>query len=482
MVFESASARFRLSELGLLLALGCAPDAAPPSAPVRRAEQPQPVASAGQEHESDAQLAREAVDIALREITRVRGLVPLHPVKSRVVDRHELVAVVRARMDQDMPPHVAEGTECLLLALGVVPLSFDYRASLLTLLGSQLAGVYDPKSKTMLLASDLSVDELHATLAHELVHALQDQHFDLGSRLEYREGEGDRQTALHALAEGDATSAMADQMLAGRGMNALDLSDAQLSESMRSSLEEAEGTQDVPRVIKRALISPYADGIALVNWARRRGGWPEVDRLWRDPPVSTEQLLHPEKWLAQENPEPVPVPVADGPGMQVTYQDVMGELSLQLVFEQWMESSAARRAAADWSGDRLAVLQEGERRAVVWHVRYDDPAAARRGLVGFGAGVVAAAEQEREAGPEDEEASAWWAAASPTVVDAARAFRAVESGQACQLRSPRGPFAVLVQGREVVLVAGPYVGAPPRQGDGDCSTALAWAARVAVPG
>jgi hypothetical protein len=431
------------------------------------------------EVDGDEQLARAAVQSTLQEVTRVRGLAPLRPVRTRVVGRDELVTSVRARMDKDVPREVVEGTERLLLALGVVPIGFDYRASLLTLLGSQLAGVYDPDAEVMLLAADLAEDELRATLAHELVHALQDQHYDLGSRLEYREGEADSQSALHALAEGDATSAMADQMLAGRGMTALDLSDAQLFDNLRSSIENADGTQAVPLVIKQAVIAPYIDGIALVHWARRRGGWGEVNRLWGDPPVSTEQLLHPDKLLSAEAPEDVAVPVADRAGMRLTYQDVMGELSLRLVFEQWMETSAAQRAAAAWAGDRLAVFRDGERHGVVWHVRYDDAAAARRGLLGFGAGVVMAADQERET---SEQAAVGSGAASRRRVDAAAAFRAVESGQACQSRNRRGPLAVVLRGRDVVLVAGPHVGSPPREAAGDCASAVAWAEQVAGQG
>ena len=434
------------------------------------------------EEDAKEQLARAVVESTLREVSRVRGLAALRPVRTRVLPRDQLLTAVCTRMDQDVPTHVAEGTERLLLGLGVVPLAFDYRASLLTLLGAQLAGVYDPKDEVMLLASDLELEELRATLAHELVHALQDQHYDLGSRLEYREGEADAQSALHALAEGDATSAMADQMLAERGMTALGLSDAELYQQLRSSMESADGTEAVPRVIKQAIIAPYADGIALVHWARRRGGWAEVDRLWRRPLVSTEQLLHPDKLLVGEQPEQVPVPTADSAAMQLTYQDVMGELSVRLVFEQWMEGAAASRAAADWSGDRVGVFRSGDRYGVAWHIRYDDVAGARRGLVGFGAGVIAAAEHEHEALQQRAEDEVRWFRASRKRVDPAAAYRAVESGQACQMRSRRGPLAVVWRGREVVLVAGPYEGQPPRGAASDCARALAWADRVAGQG
>ncbi len=479
MVCRRPGSRLRLGAFGLLLALACAPEAAGPNTPAQGAADLQAVEPEERQVGTDEQLARAAVERTLHEVTRLRGLAPLRPVRTRVVGRDELVSAVRERMDQDVPPQVVEGTERALLALGVVPIDFDYRASLLTLLGAQLAGVYDPEADVMLLASDLEEEELRATLAHELVHALQDQHYDLGRRLEYREGEADAQSALHALAEGDATSTMADQMLAQRGMTALDLSDAELSENLRSSLEAADGTQTVPRVIKQAIIAPYADGIALVHWARRRGGWEEVNRLWREPPVSTEQLLHFDKLSSGEQPEQVAVPVAAAAGMQLTYQDVMGELSLRLVFEQWMETSAAQRAASQWAGDRLAVFRSGDRHGVVWHVRYDDAAAARRGLVGFGAGVVAAAEHEREAAEETVDGGGTKGARSAERVDAAAAFRAVESGEGCQSRSRRGPLAVVLRGRDVVLVAGPHTGSPPREAAGNCASALAWAKRVA---
>lgn len=104
----------------------------------------------------------------------------------------------------------------MLFALGVVPASFDYE-ELARVDGLAAGWFYDPKQKAMFLARDLPPAERSATLAHELVHALQDQHYDLEKRLKFREDSGDEQSAIHALAEGDATSAMLDHVLATRG-------------------------------------------------------------------------------------------------------------------------------------------------------------------------------------------------------------------------------------------------------------------------
>src|SRR6185436_3813647 len=92
-----------------------------------------------------------------------------------------------------------------------------------------------------------------------------------------------------------------------------------------------------PPIIVRSVMAPYSDGIELVHWARRRGGWAAVDELWRNPPTTSEQMLHPEKLLAREPAEPIGVPVAPPAGPSaVLYHDVMGEQSVRLMFEEWL--------------------------------------------------------------------------------------------------------------------------------------------------
>ncbi len=424
--------------------------ATPGSAPARAHPAPKPDTAA------DRVVAR-----ALARVARLRQLAATGPVHGEVVSRDEMIRLVKQQLHQEVPAEVLAAQTEELYALGTVPAGFDFEKSLLSLMTAQLAGFYDPKSKTMVLGDDLHGAERAATLDHELVHALQDQHYDLGSQLAYRDDASDAQSALHALAEGDATSAMLDAMLAPQGRLATDIPDSVINVQVTGAMEIAPSTGDIPDILKRSLIAPYVDGIVLVHWARRRGGWAAVDALWRDPPTTTEQLLHPDKLLAREPAEVLPVPAASATGpAHVVYHDVIGEEALRLLFDEWMPERTAIASAGDWSGDRLAMFRDGDRNALGWHLRFDTEAAARRALEAFARGILGG-----------------HAAAASTAREQSR------RGSICRERSGAGPFAAALHGRDVAVVAGPYqrLAAGPHSA-GSCADAAAWASAVSRSG
>jgi hypothetical protein len=415
--------------------------------------------------ERDADLV---ISEALVAVSRVRGLPARGSVRGRLLSREEMLEVVRTQIAAEVPPSVVEAQARLLLGLGLVPPDFDYMASVLLLMAEQLAGMYEPKSKVMLLSEDLGETERWATLAHELVHALQDQHFDLGRRMAHRAGDGDQQSATQTLAEGDATSAMLDLL---RGRPASELDDRVLSWELRG-LVELGGTSGVPGVLRRALVAPYVDGVLLVSRLRRQGGWAAVDELWRNPATSTEQLLHPEKLVRREAPVKLAAPEAPaGSGWQLMDSDVLGEQGVRLVLEEWLPRGTAVESAADWGGDQMAVYRRDDEYAGVWHVFYDSRSAAERGLLAFARGLLRG-DGMMGGGNAATDSNGW--------VPVATARKAIERGYVCRERPVEGPFAVLGRERSVVLTVGPYRLSRGRAvGSGDCLGAVDWATRVA---
>jgi hypothetical protein len=459
--------RLDASGVALLMALGagCGARAPSPSAPSTRS--PPVAASASAPPKTAPAERREAVDLVVAEalavVARARQLPARGPVRGQLVTRDEMLAVVRDQIRDELPTRVVEAQEELLFGLGLVPEDFDYMGSLFSLMAEQLAGLYEPKSKRMILSEDLGDSERRAALAHELVHALQDQHYELGRRmLQRRPGDGDEQSALQTLAEGDATSAMLD-VLGARPATELD--DGALSWELRGMVALG-GNTAVPDILRRSLVAPYADGVLLVHALRRKGGWASVDEVWRLPPASTEQVLHPEKLAAREAPEPVPAPEPpDKSGWELLDADVMGEQSVRQVFEEWMPRQKAVDSAADWGGDHMATYRRGDEYAIGWQVRYDTARAAERGLLAFARGVLASTKSaEQKPGG---------------MVPEAEARRAISSGRVCRERPTRGPFAVARAGRTVMVVIGPYRRA---KGDfrstADCGAAVDRARRV----
>jgi hypothetical protein len=403
----------------------------------------------------------EIVASALRTVSEIRGLPIKGKVTGRYIRREEMVSRVKEQIHREIPEKVLVAQDELLFALGTVPASFDYEKSILGLLGTQLAGFYDPKEKAMYMAEDLVGLERDATLAHELVHALQDQHYDLETRIQFKEDAGDEQTAIHALAEGDATSAMFDHIMASRGGHATDLGDEMIGLQIRGSMELSPETANVPTILKRSVISPYVDGVLIVHWARRKGGWRAVDDIWRKPPTTTEQILHPEKLEAREPGESIPVPLADKSGPRdVIYKDIFGEQSVRLLFEEWMPRTAAVKSASDWGGDRIAVFRDGKRFAVAWHLRYDTEPAAIRGLEALARGVLR----------------------DKTDITADEGAKAAKKGKVCRERPEAGPYAALRVGKDIAVVSGPYdrpTGETAKSA-GSCVAALKWAKSIAI--
>jgi len=415
--------------------------------------------------EKDA-AAERTVARALKYVSVLRELDALGPVNGRIISRDEMVARVERSLDTEIPPAVVTASGEILFALGTVPVSYDYRRGLLDVMRSELLGFYEPHEKTMFLGGDLHGQELDATLWHELVHALQDQHYGLEKLLTWSDDAGDWQGAVHALAEGDATSAMVDVLFADKGMHAPDLPDSVMD--LQGALS-AGSVLKVPPIVKRSVVAPYIDGLSFVNALRRRDGWRAVAAAWQRLPASTEQILHLDKYDAREAPEPLaalPLPV---PGAtRVTYSDVYGEETLRILFEEWMPARAAREAASGWAGDRVSSFSDGAATSVAWHIRYDNDAAAVTALHAFARGALALEDQALDTRGRLSE-----------FVPAADAERATRAGQVCRERHTRGPFAVLRRGRDLAVTLGPYRrNSGGAVSDGQCKAALSWAAAL----
>jgi len=430
-------------------------------------------AGPGPRDEPPSWVASDPVNRALATVAELRELPATGPVKGKIIDREAMLVHVREQLRSEVPEPVVRGTNAMLFLLNVVPRDFDYEKSLLALLDAQLAGFYEPRDKTMYLLADLPEKEREATLAHELVHALQDQHYGLENLIKYRDDATDALSAIHALAEGDATSAMFDHILLAQGKRAIDLPDSMISLQTRGVVELAPSLAAVPTIVKRSVISPYVDGIELIHRLRRQGGWPAVDASWKKPPTTTEQLLHADKFAAREPALEVSIPgMPASSGFDVIYHDVLGEQSLRLLFEEWAPRRTAVEAASDWGGDRVAVFERGDRHGLAWHLRFDNEDAARRAYEALLRGVLR--DELPSAGPSQ-------GPVSVPDVDRNAATAAAKAGKACRERPNRGPIAATRRGREIALVAGPVRGAgEAARSDANCVAATAWA--VAVSG
>lgn len=409
----------------------------------------------GQLSQKDAkQFAR-----TLLRVSEMRGIPSTKAVPGVKLERDQLVARVKDKALREYPPEALRREGLLLQIVGFAPTTFDYLGEMLKLLEAQLEGFYEPKNGTMYLAADLKGPQAQATLAHELVHALQDQKWDLRKRSDYKPGRGDESMALACLAEGDATSLMLDFVM-GPDKTALDIPDEALRELMTTGMNMGDNIQSVPHILRSTLVAPYIEGIGFVNEMRRKGGWRGVDRVWERPPTTTEQILHADKWEANEAPVVVAAPTAAalGEGWKKDDEDTFGELGFALTFAEWMNDADARAAASGWGGDRTAVYSKGDQLAYAIHVRYDSAVAPAKADAyadrAFGKLVPALKK----------------GLGKPALSDATAI---------CFDRKDLGPLLFARKDRELVMIAGAAkIASNAWTSTGTCATAKKWADEV----
>jgi hypothetical protein len=398
----------------------------------------------------------------LKLVEAARGLDAKNPVPGVLLERGSLIARVREHVARELPPQAIRNEGLALQLFGFIPTQFDYEAAEYQLLQDQLAGYYEPADRTMYMASDLDDEEADATLAHELVHALQDQYWDLESRSKYRPGDGDRSEAVSALAEGDATSAMFDVMIAraahSAGKTALDVPDDVFVEQIRTGMKQGPGA-NAPHVMRSSLAAPYIYGTLFVHALRRRGGWSAVDRAWDDAPATSEQILHLDKWLSHEPPMSVPAPTfaALGSGWHIADEDSEGELGARIAFEEWMDPKIAADVGSGWGGDRGVLVANGDRTAFAWRLRYD-PGRAK-----------------------DERTAQAYAALTRALDTTMGRAQSNDATFVCRERSDRGPMAVARVGADLVFVLGPARTTPGAwRSAADCALARRWIREIAA--
>lgn len=368
---------------GLLLCWGCQGTTVRPAGETIQKTKAEPPPSEKHTTELEAPPGeRISFQEQLNHVADLRKLKVQGEVSGLSVKAADLVFHVERSLELQTPPEALSGTEKLLVGLGVVPIDFDFRATMLELLGENLQGLYDPRLK-MMLVRDEQTTQRNVTLAHELVHALQDQHFDLDEIVEFNDDDTDRSSALSCLAEGDATSTMFDAVLPD-GQTALDLPAGFIRQQF-SSMES--GTEKkAPDLIVRSLTAPYLDGVEFVHILRRRGGFEEVNRVWEKPPISTEQVLHIEKYDSFELPIEVPMPRAPNDTWKLSFHDTWGEQSLRLLFSEWLPAPRAAEAAAGWGGDRIALYEKQDSQVLHWHIVADSEKDAREMFEAFSFG------------------------------------------------------------------------------------------------
>lgn len=328
-----------------------------------------------------------AADTIAVQVAKIRGLELKGEIKKGIKERDHLRAVLLQKLSEEVSDDQIAAEGKVYQRLGLVPRDLDYKKMLLDVLTEQIAGFYDQKTKELYVMRGIPMTLQRPAMAHELFHAIQDQHFDIEklqdpfSTIE----NGDYALARSALLEGDATIVMFDFSLYESGnlpqdgvTSVVDIPLVagmlkELSFDQLTALEQLTGTTpgaqslsgsalaDAPAVFRELLMFPYFAGMRFVVSARIGNTWKDIDQIYQNPPSSTEHILHPEKYFAQDEPVYLEFEVASVlKDYRPIYDTVMGEFMARLYFKAHLgvEDSRYLTASAGWGGDRILAFEK----------------------------------------------------------------------------------------------------------------------------
>jgi hypothetical protein len=324
------------------------------------------------------------IDSLLPGISASSGLEVRRPVRYSMQSRREASAFIRRQLEEEFAPGELDGMERAYKAFGLLPDTLDLPALLLELYTEQVIGYYDPTTDRLYVVEGVRREDAAPVVAHELVHALQDQLVPLDS-LVARERGNDRQMAAQAAAEGQATLVMLilqAEQTTGRRLDPAQL--PELSSLLRPAVEAQNAQFPVfarsPRLLRETMLFPYVAGAAFVQALyRSRSGTDPVVPFGPRLPQSTEQVLSPEGRFVGGPDAPTDVRLGDpGAGWRTVYGNTLGQLELSILLAEHLDTQAAG-ASEGWDGDAYALLEgPGGAEALVWYTVWDDPESADR--------------------------------------------------------------------------------------------------------
>jgi hypothetical protein len=281
----------------------------------------------------------------LARVETMRGQKLSRPLVSGVKSRAEVTRFIQERLREEYGPAQVEAEGELLTLMGLLPAGTRYGELVTRLLTEQVAGFYDHTRKALHLADWIAPELQAPVMAHEIFHAIQDQEWGGGQLIDSKAHSHDAVLAHAAVMEGDATqvmiayaqSANAAQPQVEVDAYVLTLTAASLPASMASAEFPVMG--GAPDYLKQSLVFPYQSGLVFLA-ALRNLGWRSADfrKLYSDPPESTEQVLHPEKYATQRD-RPVRVEVDVPTGVQRPWTNTAGELHYRLMLSQRLSAS-----------------------------------------------------------------------------------------------------------------------------------------------
>ena len=312
-----------------------------------------------------------AADEVLSQMSDITGLSLKTPLKKSLRSRDEIRAYVLRQMNEDRSPEQRYADQRAAEAFGLLPKNFNLDSFMVELLTEQIAGLYDPGTHEFYIADWIPLQDQKMVMAHELTHALEDQHFQIEAWLKAAKPNGDAELAREAVLEGSAMASMVDYLLLGTGQSMKTLPEFDPS-AIIGDLGTTPTLEKAPQFIKDGLIFPYFAGMTFTAAVMKPRGWSALSGIFENPPVSTQQILHPNLYLAGKKPETIDIPSLEktlGPSWKHLDENILGEFGWKEVIKQFLDENRAKTLAAAWVGDRYVVFEHKQTKRLLLATR-----------------------------------------------------------------------------------------------------------------
>jgi len=349
---------------------------AAPNPPAANSDSAKPAQVSPQQKENFIEAANEV----LVQMSKILNLPIREPLKKSLRSKDEVRAYLIQEEKEDKNDAQRYADDKSLEAFGLIPKGFPLDSFMLDVLTDQVAGLYDPKGKEFYIANWIAADEQKPVMAHELTHALEDQSFHIDPWIKAARPNDDAELARDSVSEGSAMAAMVDYTLQDETMSVRDLPDVTglIRSGAVAEMNKDPKLSQAPTYIRDELLFPYLAGTSFSQqFLKAHSGWADLKLIFENPPVSTQQIIHPNLYLTGVKPLPVSLPDWKGiapADWRLLEENVMGEFGFDEVLKQFLGPQRADALSPAWAGDRYAVFENQRTKdtPLVFRVRLDN--------------------------------------------------------------------------------------------------------------
>ena len=308
----------------------------------------------------------QAANEVLAQMRQILELPIREPLKKSLRSKQEVRDYLIREEKEDKKDSERYADEKALEAFGLIPKDFPLDSFMLDVLTDQVAGLYDPKAKEFYIADWIAADEQRPVMAHELTHALEDQSYHIDPWIKAARPNDDAELARDSVSEGSAMAAMVDYTLREEKMSVRDLPDVTtlIRSGAIAEMDKDPKLSKAPIYIRDELLFPYLAGTSFSQqFLKAHTGWSDLKLVFENPPVSTQQIIHPNLYLTGVKPLPVALPdwkTIVPSEWKLLEENVMGEFGLEEVLKQFLGQKRADALSPTWTGDRYAVFENGK--------------------------------------------------------------------------------------------------------------------------